>query len=117
MNVTHPQFLRNAAATKQGITNYSERQQNLNLSNINNLNLNNPYTNNNLRFRDAIGETEGLVDELGNTDLNQSNYVQRNTYHTANQNFFDVNKAQSTSHQHYYSKQNLNHQSLNVNKG
>ena len=46
----------------------------MNISSIKNLNLNNPYINNNLRFKDALGETEaGLVEDIDAADLNQSN--------------------------------------------
>ena len=76
-----------------------------------------------------LGDTEaGLIEDHHNhpldaSDLNRMNAMQRNAYHSTNQqqNFFDVNKPQSaTTHQHqqhYHSRPNLRHQSLNVTKG
>ena len=120
LNVTHPHFLRNTLAAKQGITNFSEHQS---LENRNRFERN-PYSSK-LR-QEVLGDTEaGLMEDhnqLDNSDLNRMNVMQRNAYHGTNQhqNFFDVNKPQSATtqqHQHYHSKPNLRHQSLNVTKG
>ena len=80
LNVTHPQFLRNAMTTKQGV---SSENPSLDRSNVKN-----PYSN--IIRHEGLGDTEaGLHEEIESGDLNR---MQRNQYHTSNQNFFEVNK-------------------------
>ena len=79
LNVTHPHFLRNTLAARQGITNFSEHQS----LDHRGSGVRNPYTSK-LR-QEVLGDTEaGLVEDFDAVDLNRMSVVQRNAYHSSN---------------------------------
>ena len=114
LNVTHPQFLRNAMTTKQGVSSY-HYSDNPSLDRSARKAVTNPYSNINMR-NETVVESDVNCEEIEADEFLNLAAMQRSGHNISNQNLFDA-KPNSASNTTYNSKQGLRHQSLNVNKG